>query len=162
MDELNLDLDTIETSEENKLQVKDRFAKLTEKGLTAERARDEAEARAKAESERASAAEKKAEFLEKFSDISAKHPAANEFRTQILERVQKGYDPEDAALAVLAKEGRLNATSAPVQRQATVEGGSAQNNLGDGGGKGVGDMSQAEKMEALLQAEKEGANLLRF
>lgn len=162
MDDLNLDLDTVQSNEEQKLQVKDRFAKLTEKGLEADKARLDAEARAKEASERAEKAEKDANFYKSFSQISAKHPGASEYQDQILEKVNKGYDPEDAALAVLAKEGKLG--NQPTQPQATpnVAGGSSLTNLGDGGAKSVSEMSQVEKAEALMQMEREGANLLKF
>ena len=161
MDELNLDLDTVQSETENKLQVKDRFAKLTEKGLEAEKKAQEAEARAKAEAERAEKAEKDLNFFKNFSQISSKHPGATDYQDQIKERVDRGYDPEEAVLAVLAKEGKLTSQPAP-QARPNVEGGSAQTNLGEGGTKSVSEMSQTEKMEALLQAEKEGANLLKF
>lgn len=160
MDELNLDLDTVEANAQEKLQVKDRFAKLTEKGLESEKARVEAEAKAQTESERASKAEKDLEFYKSFSQVSSKHPAASEYQDQIKERVDRGYDPEEATLAILAKEGKL--TNQPVQRQVAAEGGSAQTNLGDGGNKEINDMTNAEKAEALMQMEREGANLLKF
>ena len=162
MDDLNLDLDTLEANAESKLQVKDRFAKLTEKGLEAEKkAQAEAEARAQAEA-RATTAEKERDFFKSFSQISSKHPGAAEYQDQILEKVNKGYDPEDAALAVLAKEGKLGGNPAPTPKPIIAEGGSAPTNLGDTGGKDVKDMTSDEKAAALMQAEKEGANLLRF
>lgn len=159
MEELNLDLDTVQDNAEQKLQVKDRFAKLTEKGLEAEKRATQAEAdKVKAEEAKA-LAEKDLDFYKNFSQISAKHPGASDYQDQIKERVNKGYDPEEAAIAVLAKEGKLNQ---PQPKTQGAEGGSAQTNLGDGGNKAVSDMSQDERMNALLQAEKEGANLLRF
>lgn len=161
MDDLNLDLDNIEANAEKNLQTKDRFAKLTEKGLEAEKGRQEAEAKLQTEAQARATAEKERDFFKSFSQISSKHPGAAEYQDQILERVNKGYDPEEAALAVLAKEGKLS-NQAPVQRQAQAEGGSALTNLGEGGNKAVSEMSQDERMQALLQAEKEGANLLRF
>lgn len=161
MDELNLDLDSVQSSEEQKLQVKDRFAKLTEKGLEAEKKAQEFEAKAQAETARASKAEKDLDFYKSFSQISAKHPGASEYQDQIKERVDKGYDPEDAVIAVLGREGKLGAQ--PVRQiQPNVAGGSAQTNLGDGGNKSVSEMTGAEKAEALMQMEREGANLLRF
>ncbi len=161
MEELNLDLDTIEANAQEKLQTKDRFAKLTEKGLEAERKAQEAEAKAQTESQRAAKAEKDLEFYKSFSQISSKYQGASEFQDQIKERVDKGYDPEDAAIAVLGREGRLG--QAPqATYQPNVAGGSAQTNLGDGGSKDIKDMSSAEKAEALMQMEREGANLLRF
>lgn len=163
MDELNLELDTVEVEANQKLQVKDRFAKLTEKGLEAEKKAQEAEAKARAEAERASKAEKDLEFYKSFSQISSKIAGAAEFQDQIKERVDRGYDPEEAALAVLAKEGRLGAqTPAPIQQNVNVAGGSSQTNLGDGGSKDIKEMTSAEKADALMQMEREGANLLRF
>ncbi len=162
MDELNLDLDTVEQNAEKSLQIKDRFAKLTEKGIEAEKKAQEAEAKANAEAERASKAEKDLNFYKSFSQISSKHPGASEYQDQIKERVDKGYDPEDAVLAVLAKEGKLNNQTFTPPVRPNVEGGSAQTDLGQSGTKSVSEMNTNEKMEALLQAEKEGANLLKF
>lgn len=161
MDDLNLDLDNVQNDVQQKLQTKDRFAKLTEKGIESEKARETAEAKAQAESERAAKAEKDLEFYKSFSQLSSKHPGASDFQDQIKERVDKGYDPEDATLAVLAKEGRLGGQTVQVSRP-DIAGGSAQTNLGDGGGKNISEMTQAEKADALMQAEKEGFNLLRF
>lgn len=161
MNELNLDLDSVQSDAEQKLQVKDRFAKLTEKGIESEKAREIAEAKFKTEAEARVSAEKERDFFKSFSQIASKHPGASEYQDQILEKVNRGYDPEDAALAILAKEGKL--TSQPVsQPRPNAEGGSAQTNLGDGGNKEVSEMSREEKMNALMQQEKEGASLLRF
>lgn len=161
MEDLNLDLDNVQNDVQQKLQTKDRFAKLTEKGIESEKARELAENKAQAESDRAAKAEKDLEFYKSFSQLSSKHPGASDFQDQIKERVDKGYDPEDATLAVLAKEGRLSGQTVQVARP-DIAGGSAQTNLGDGGGKNISEMTQAEKAEALMQAEKEGFNLLRF
>ncbi len=161
-DELNLDLDTIESNAQQNLQVKDRFAKLTEKGIEAEKARQEADAKATVEAERADKAERDLEFYKSFNQISSKHPGASDYQDQIKERVDKGYDPEEATIAVLAKEGKFGGQPQTFQANPTVAGGSAQTNLGEGGNKSVSEMTQAEKVELLLQAEKEGANLLRF
>lgn len=161
MDDLNLDLDSIEANAQEKLQTKDRFAKLTEKGLEAERARAEAEVAKTEALAKATALEKERDFFKSFSQISSKHPEAANYQDQILERVNRGMDAEEATIATLYKEGKL--TQAPVQQQRiTAEGGSAQTNLGDGGAKDVKEMSTDEKMNALLQAEKEGVNLLKF
>ncbi len=159
MDELNLDLDNIETNADKTLQVKDRFAKLTEKGLEAEKKAQEAEVRAKAEAEARATAEKERDFFKSFSQISSKHPGASDYQDQIWERVNKGTDPEEATVAVLFKEGKL---TTPQVKLPNAEGGSAQTNLGEGGNKSVGEMTQDERMNALIQAEKEGVNLLKF
>ncbi len=162
MEELNLDLDNIEANAQEKLQVKDRYAKLTERGLEAEKKAQEAEAKAQSEANRAAKAEKDLEFYKSFSQVSSKHPGASDYQDQIKERVDRGMDAEEAAVAVLYKEGKLT-QSAPVQQtRVDVAGGSALTNLGEGGSKSVNEMTSSEKMEALMQAEKEGANLLRF
>lgn len=161
MEELSLDLDNLEVNAEKTLQVKDRFAKLTEKGIEAERKAQEAEAKAQAEAAARQKAEKDLEFYKSFSQISTKYQGAAEFQDQIKERVDKGYDPEEAAIAVLGKEGKLGQPAQTIS-QPHVAGGSAQTNLGEGGSKDIRDMTSAEKAEALMQAEREGANLLRF
>lgn len=162
MDDLNLDLNNIESNAEQNLQVKDRFAKLTQKGLEAEnKAQAEAEAKVKAE-ERAAKAEKDLEFYKSFSQVSAKYPGASDFQDQIKERVDKGYDPEDATIAVLNREGKLGNQQVQSQPRPNVAGGSAPTDLGNGGTKTAKEMSQEERLEAILQAEREGANLLRF
>ena len=163
MDELNQELDKLETSSEGKLQVKDRFAKLTEKGIAEEKGRKEAEAKLQTEAQARMNAEKERDFFKSFSAISAKHPAASAYQEQILERVNKGYDPEEAVLAVLAKEGKLDMPQVQTQTQTRMDitGGSAQTNVNENL-KNAKEMSQAERVEALLQAEREGANLLKF
>ena len=105
--ELNLDLDQIEINEEKKLQVKDRFAKLSEKMTLTAREKEEAEARLQAEKER--------DFFRDFSQVSSKYPKATEYQAQILEKVDSGYTTEDATLAILAKEGKLQTTMEPVK-----------------------------------------------
>jgi hypothetical protein len=71
-----------------------------------------------------------------------------------LERVNKGYDPEEATLAVLAKEGKL-ASQVQSVRTPSAEGGSAMTNLSDGD-KSPDQLTMAEKLEALTAMEKSG------
>lgn len=148
-DELNLDLDTIEAGAENNLKVKNRFQQLSEKVIVTSKERDEFRTKAEAAEQARTAAEKERDFHKGFSQISAKHPEAINYQDQILERVNKGYDPEEAALAVLAKEGKLS--NQTQERPATVtsgaEGGSAPTILQ--GDKPVSGMSHEEKYEAL-------------
>lgn len=161
--DLNLDeLDQIEQNADSKLKVRNRIEKLSEKVKTEAQAREEAEARLKAEAEAKAQAEKERDFFKNFSQVSSKHPGAADFQDQILERVNKGYDVEDAALAVLAKEGRLQAPVLETPRPDNVAGGSASTVLPETGDKRVEEMTHEEKREALLQMEKEGTNLLRL
>lgn len=162
-EELNLDLDTIESNVENKLKVKNRFEQLSEKVILTSKERDEkAQLAEKLQAENSSIA-KERDFYKSFSQISSKHPEATNYQDQILERVNKGYDPEEAALAVLAKEGKLNTPTQAVQQtiQSQVEGGSAPTI--QGGAKSFKDMTADEKFSALAELDKSGdlANALR-
>ena len=156
--DLNLDdLDQIEVNADKKLQVKNRFQQLSDKVKSEAQEKEKAQAEAKANAERIAILEKEAESLKTFSQLSSKYPEASNFQEQILERVNKGYDPEEATLAVLAKEGKL-AQQAPPKPEG-AEGGSAMTQIPEGE-KTPGDMSMNEKLEALKQLEKSG-ELLR-
>lgn len=157
-EDLNLDeLDAIEQSAENKLKVKNRFQTLSEKVKIEAQEREKAEAQLKAESEARSTAERERDFFKDFSTKASKYPGASEHQDAIWERVQKGYDTEDAMLAVLAKEGKLN-TMQPNQQtqQVSAEGGSAATNVNTTRSTDLGAMSLQEKEAALMQLEKEG------
>lgn len=153
--DLNLEeLDQVEANVEKKLQVKDRFAQLSEKMTLTAREKEAAEAKAKAAEEARLAAEKQAEFYKNFSQLSSKHPEAINFQDQILERVKGGLDTEEATLLVLAKEGKLNHAPAP-REIPTVEGGSALTQLSEGD-KTVDQLSEGEKLASLRELEKSG------
>lgn len=154
-DELNLEeLDQIEANAENKLKVKNRFEQLSEKVKVTSQERDaEAEARKKAEEEKASI-EKDRDFYKNFSTLSSKYPAAAEYQETIREKVNAGYTEEDAVLAVLAKEGKLAGTPNPPQHTETPEGGSAPTiQVGE---KSIADMTLEEKRAALEEADISG------
>jgi hypothetical protein len=156
--DLNLDeLDQIEANADKKLQVKNRFQQLSDKVKSEAQEKEKAQAEAKANAERIVALEKEAESLKTFSQLSSKYPEASNYQEQILERVNKGYDPEEATLAVLAKEGKLAMPEPP--RPEGVEGGSAMTRIPEGD-KPPGDMSTGEKLSALQELEKSG-ELLR-
>lgn len=151
--DLNLEeLDQIEANSANKLQVKDRFAKLSEKVTLSRQEKEAAEAKALAEADRASQIEKERDFYKSFSQISSKHPAASEYQDQILERVNKGADTEEATIAVLYKEGKLNSPQPQIEN---VAGGSAPNSPHQGD-KDFSEMDITEKREVLLGLEKSG------
>lgn len=156
--DLNLDeLDQIDSNSANKLQIKNRYQKLANDNRTLAQEKEAAEAKVKAEAERAASLEKEANFYKTFSQLSSKHPEATNYQEQILERVNKGYDPEEATLAVLAKEGKLGGFTppAPQVRPQNVEGGSAMTQMPDGD-KSLDEMSRNEKLDALLELEKSG------
>ena len=157
--DLNLEeLDQIEGNAERKLQIKDRYAKLSEKGIASEKARVEAEAKLKEAADARAQAEKERDFFKDFSKSSSKYSAAGEYQDAIFEKVKGGYTTEDAIVAVLAKEGKLPNMQTEAQPiQAEVAGGSAPTNLGDGSNKELKDMTTEDKLHALQQMEKEGA-----
>ena len=97
-------------------------------------------------------AEKELEFYKGFSKLSSKYPNASDYEDKIREKVLKGYDMEDAAIAVLNKSGKLMPQK--VERE-VVAGGSATTNPSQGS-KGVKDMNQAERLQALREAEIRG------
>ena len=152
--ELNLDdLDQIEASADKKLQVKNRFQQLSDKVKSEAQEKEKAQAEAKANAERITALEKEAESLKTFSTLSSKYPEASNFQEQILERVNKGYDPEEATLAVLAKEGKLEQQAPPKPEGA--EGGSAMTHISEGD-RPIGELNASEKLAALQELEKSG------
>src|SRR3990167_10420961 len=127
--ELDLDLDNIEAQEEKKLLVKDRFAKLSSEFYQTKKEKDEVEVKLKTEAEAKLQAEKERDFYKSFSQVSSKHPEATNYQEQILERVNKGMDTEEATVAVLYKEGKLNVPQPQVDI-GNVAGGSAPNTPG--------------------------------
>ena len=152
-DELNLDLDNIETQESEKLKVKDRFAKLSGDYSQTKKEKEEVETRLKVETEAKTQLEKERDFYKSFSQISSKHPEASNYQDQILERVNKGMDTEEATVAVLYKEGKLN-VSAPQVDLGNIAGGSAPNTPGVE--KDFRDMSLEEKRDVMLELERTG------
>lgn len=152
-DELNLDLDSIEAQEKQKLQVKDRFAKLSSDYSQTKKEKEEIEAKLKAEADAKIQAEKERDFYKSFSQVSSKHPEATNYQDQILERVNKGMDTEEATVAVLYKEGKLN-VSTPQPEIGNIAGGSAPNTPGVE--KEYNEMTLDEKRNVMLGLEKTG------
>lgn len=152
-EELNLDLDNLEVQAEEKLKVKNRFEKLSEKVILTSKERDEL-AKVKQELEaKNSDISKERDFYKDFSTNISKYPAAAEYQEKILEKVKVGYSTEDAMVAVLAKEGKLNAE--PIQAPTPqFEGGSATTAIS--GDKSLSEMTATEKLAALAEADKTG------
>jgi hypothetical protein len=160
-DELNLDLDQIESNTEERLKVKNRFQQLSEKVILTSKERDElAEAKQVLESEKDSLS-KERDFYKDFSTNVTKYPHASEYQEQILEKVKNGYSTEDAMVAVLAKEGKLTMPAEAPAPSPQVEGGSSPTVIS--GDKSMSDMTAEEKMSALAKLDKTGAlaNALR-
>lgn len=148
-DELDLELDLTEEEGEKKSRVKERITKLaTEKTEALKKAEAEVKAREGAEA-RAKELEKEMSFYKGFSNVATKYQGAHEYQDKILEKVRSGYDVEDATLAILAKEGKLQ-QKAPETPKESAAGGSATNSLPQGE-KSVGEMSQSERKSKLSE-----------
>ena len=147
-DELNLDLDNLEVQAEEKLKVKNRFEKLSEKVITTSKERDEALSKAQADAEAKVKAEKERDFYKDFSANVSKFPNASAYQDKILEKVNAGYSTEDAMVAVLVKEGKFTSETIQPDRP-QVEGGSATTQMS--GDKSIHDMTTAEKFAALTE-----------
>lgn len=119
--------------------------------ILSEKVKQTAEERDSERSKRETA-EKELEFYKGFSKLSSKYPNAADYEDKIREKVLKGYDMEDAAIAVLNKSGKLMPQK--VERE-VVAGGSATTNPSQGS-KAFKDMSQAERLAALREAEARG------
>ncbi len=121
-----------------------RFKDLSEKVETTAKERDEANAKAVA-------AEKEVEFYKGFSKVSSKYEGASDYQDKILEKVNSGYDLEDATISVLAKAGKLQNS---LQARQSPAGGSASTAIQAGDDKPVSEMTTAEKREKLLEYER--------
>lgn len=147
--EQNLDLE----SDEEKQRKEDRALKRN-KDLS-DKLKAEAEARQKAE-EKAAKAEKEASFFKNFNPLISKYQNASEFQDQIKERVMKGYDMEEATLAVLAKEGKYTPPPAPEPPKENPAGGSADNALPPAEEKPLTELSREEKKSKLEEVINKG------
>ncbi len=143
-------------SEEDIISRKDkRLKKLNDDVREAnEKLTKEAEERTKIQAEKDSAS-KERDFYKGFNQVSAKYQGATEYQDKILEKVNAGYDIEDATISILAKEGKYTPPVAQVERE-SVAGGSATTNLGGGGSKTPQEMTQAERRSALQEMESKG------
>ncbi len=150
-----LDLDGIEVGIEEKLKVKNRFEKLSEKVILTSKERDEKAQLADRLQGEVSNISKERDFYKDFSGNISKYPNASQFQDKILEKVRLGYSTEDAMVSVLAKEGQLS-TSQPVQQRpaSQIEGGSAPTMVE--GNKSLEDMTATEKYSMLADADKTG------
>lgn len=155
-DEL-LDLEGLDDEINNTNKVEKRIKDLSQGKKDAleladtERVAKEAEATARA------SAEKERDFYKDFSGVATKYPGASEYQDVIKEKVTtSGYSIEDATITTLAAQGKLNIAAPQVERE-TVAGGSTLNQLPSSGGvKTVAEMSQEERKQSIMEAEKRG------
>src|SRR3990167_4120133 len=147
-----LDIQDVEEDvQDNK--VEQRIKKLSNKVKLTSKERDElARGKQKLEAER-DTAKKEVEFYSAFSDTTDKYPNAKEFKDKIKEKVLLGYSVEDAAVAVLAKEGKL---TMPQPTPDNPAGGSAVNLPNTREPKPLKDMSLEEKRAEVIKAVDRG------
>lgn len=151
-EELDLDLDEGQNEEINREKTRNKG--LSEKVILTAKERDEAKALAeKVEAEKQQAL-KDVDFYKNFSTVSSKYAGSAEYQDQIKEKVNAGYDLEDATISILAKEGKYT-PQAPVVAKESPVGGSATNTI-KSGEKPVSDMTQDERLAQLVEAEKRG------
>lgn len=153
MEDNELDLDLNDNNEE--ITRKDnRIKSLSDKvKLTAEE-RDEKARLLQEKEDQLASISKERDFLKNFSGISSKYQGATEYQDKIFEKVNSGYDIEDATISILAKEGKYTPTQAPAQRE-IVAGGSASTSMPNEN-KSLKEMSSDELRNELLEAEKRG------
>lgn len=153
MAEEELDLELEEQDNINK--VEKRIKSLSEKVKLTSEERDEL-AKAKQELEvKNSNISKERDFYKGFNQVSAKYPGASEYQDKILEKVNAGYDVEDATISILAKEGKYTPTQ-PKAESERAAGGSAATSLKGNDSKTPQEMSQDERRAQLLEMEAKG------
>lgn len=154
MDDLNLD--ELEKDITSKNAVEDRIRTLHAGKKEAEDARTQAETKAKEAEDKLKVMEKETQFLSSFADSVSKpdFQGATEYKDKIKEKFNSGYSLEDAIITTLHSEGKF--TPSPViERVENVGGGSASIQITNSN-KTSGQMTQAERLEALKEAEKRG------
>lgn len=154
MDEL--ELEQLEKDINIKNKVEDRIKDLSSKVKMTSEERDEYKRLNESLSSEKESISKERDFYKDFSGVSAKYTGAHEYQDKILEKVRSGYSVEDAAISVLAKEGKFQGIPTPAQEREIAAGGSAPTGLAGAGTKSIDEMSKAEKRAALLEAEASG------
>lgn len=156
-DLLDLDLGSTEEQEHTN-KVEKRIKDLSEKVRVTATERDEIKAQAdKAEAEKATAL-KDVDFFKNFNATASQYQGALEYQDRIKEKVDLGYNMEDAMISVLAKEGKLNPQNAqtPPPPKESPAGGSATTTITNSGDKTIGELTREEKRAKLMEAESKG------
>ena len=153
-DELNLDLE--EDKSQEIISRKDKkINSLSEKlGLTEKEKVELAKAKEEAEA-KALAAQKDADFFKGFNEISSKYQGSSEYQDQIREKVMSGYTMEDAAISILAKEGKFQPLAPSAQREMAA-GGSAAIGINQQADKPIDRMTREELRSQLQELESKG------
>ena len=153
-----IDLDVLDDDINRNNAIEERIKSLSGKVKSTAEERDAERARAEEAHAKLATAEKEIAFFSSFSDSLSKYPTASEYKDAIKEKVLSGYSVEDATVAVLAREGKLQGTQ---QTQTytpppSPAGGSATNIPMGTGNKSLKEMSHSEKFQALKDAEARG------
>ena len=150
LEELGLEPETPVVESKQDKRLKD----LSEKVKLTSEERDEKDKLLQEATSKAETAEKDVEFYKNFNTLAGKFPGANEYQEQIREKVLAGQDAEDAAVAILFKEGKLaGMTQAPIAHESPA-GGSATTAIA-GGEKSVSEMTQEERRAELSKLSPE-------
>ena len=151
-EEFELDLDE---NQENINKVEKRIKSLSEKVKLTSEERDELKGLNENLTTEKANLSKERDFYKGFNQVSTKYPGAHEYQDKILEKVNAGYDVEDATISILAKEGKYNPASPPVEIEKAA-GGSAATALKGNDSKTPQEMSQDERRAMLLEMESKG------
>lgn len=153
---LDLDLESLDANIERRNKVEERITDLSSKVKLTAAERDEKDKLLKEKEAQLVAAQKEVEFFSSFTDTTSKYPNALEYKDAIKEKVLAGYTVEDAAVAVLAKEGKLGVTTAPIAQPESPVGGSSATVTTASGEKTIREMTREELRAALVEAETRG------
>lgn len=135
-----------EDSKNKESRSQNRIRQLSEKVELTSKERDELKTLRVEDQKKIAELERENAFNSGFSDMVGTYPVAKDHKDDIKAKVLSGYSVEDAVFAVLGKAGKLaTGTDSPKPQ---VVGGSADTSH-MGGDKGVKDMTQAERREAL-------------
>ena len=132
-----------------------RIKQLSEKvRLTAEE-RDEQIRLLKEETDKGTELTRERDFYLGFSDVVVSNPMAKDHKDEILTKVKSGYTVEDATFAVLGKAGKLGQPK-PEEPKSPLGGSATITPPQSGTIKSPMEMTQAERREQLVEAEKRG------
>ena len=150
----DLDLE-LNDEQDNINRVEKRIKSLSEKVKLTSEERDEKDKLLTERDGQLANASKERDFYKDFNKISTKYPGASEYQDKILEKVNQGYDAEDATISILAKEGKYTPTQ-PIVETERAAGGSATTTIKGNDSKTPQEMSQDERRAALLDIEAQG------
>jgi len=154
-EELDLDALDADINQTNKIQ--DRIKNLSSKVKMTSEERDEFQKLNTELTDSNDTLTKERDFFKGFSTLSPeKYPNVAEHQDAIRDKVLAGYSMEDAALTVLAKEGKLPQVEVAPEVKEDVAGGSAPNAITSDGEKTLAEMTMEDKRAKLVELETKG------